>query len=74
MPVLPGFSLVRSIPIRFSFTAEGAQVQNLLSMTPHIYRIGKEGAQRLADTPSLTDTASCILNIYRPVGGAEKGS
>ena len=67
VPTLSGFELVKSIPIRFTFTVEGAQVQNLLSMTPHVYRISKEGAQRLAQTTSLTDTASCVLNIYRPL-------
>ena len=35
-PDLPGFTLVRQIPIRFTFTVEGAQVQNLLSMTAHV--------------------------------------
>ena len=65
VPELPGFELVKSVPIRFSFTVEGRQVQNLFSMTPHVFRIGKEGAQRLRDTQSLTDTASCVLNIYR---------
>lgn len=65
-PDLPGFSLIRQIPIRFTFTVEGEQVQNLLSMTPHVYRISKEGAQRLAETKTLTDTASAVLNIYRP--------
>ena len=65
-PQLPGFTLVKQIPIRFSFTVEGIQVQNLLSMTPHVYRISKEGAQRLAETDKLTDTASAVLNIYRP--------
>lgn len=65
VPVLPGFTLVKSRPIRFSFTVEGQQVQNLLSMTPHLFRMGKEGAQRLHQTQTLTDTASCILNIYR---------
>ena len=64
-PDLPGFTLVRQIPIRFTFTVEGAQVQNLLSMTPHVYRISKEGAQRLAETETLTDTASAVLNVYR---------
>jgi len=64
-PTLPGFTLEEQIPIRFSFTAEGEQVQNLLSMTPHVYRISKEGAARLAATRTLTDTASCVLNIYR---------
>lgn len=62
---LPGFMLEESIPIRFSFTVEGPQVRNLLSMTPHVFRIGREGALRLAQTPVLTDTASCVLNIYR---------
>ena len=66
-PELPGFEKLQSIPIRFSFRVEGSQVQNLLSMTPHLFRIGKEGAQRLRQTESLEDTASCILNVYRPL-------
>ena len=49
-----------------SVTVEGEQVQNLLSMTPHVYRISKEGADRLRQTEKLTDTASCVLNLYRP--------
>ena len=65
VPELPGFTLLESIPIRFSFTVEGGQVQNLFSMTPHVFRIGKNGAQRLAKTETLTDTASCVLNVYR---------
>ena len=65
VPSLPGFALVRSIPIRFDFTVEGAQVQNLFSMTPHVFRIGKSGAERLKNTVELTDTASCVLNVYR---------
>ena len=65
VPELPGFTLVRSRPIRFTFTVEGEQVKNLFSMTPHVFRIGKEGADRLAKTDTLTDTASCVLNIYR---------
>ena len=65
VPELPGFSLVKSVPIRFSFGVEGQQVQNLFSMTPHVFRIGKAGAERLRSTEKLTDTASCVLNIYR---------
>ncbi len=65
VPELPGFILQESVPIRFSFTVEGKQVQNLFSMTPHVFRIGKEGAERLSQTDTLTDTASCILNVYR---------
>ena len=65
VPELPGFELKESLPIRFSFTVEGQQIQNLFSMTPHVFRIGKAGAQRLRQTETLTDTASCILNVYR---------
>lgn len=67
VPELPGFALLESIPVRFTFMAEGEQVMNLLSMTPHVYRIGKAGAQRLRETPALTDTASCVINVYRRV-------
>ena len=67
VPELPGFERVKSIPIRFSFTVEGQQVQNLFSMTPHVFRIGKEGAERLRRTEVLTDTASCVLNVFRRV-------
>jgi len=65
MTDLPGFTLVKTVPVRFSFTVEGEQVQNLLSMTPHVYRISKAGADRLRQTEKLTDTASCILGLYK---------
>ena len=64
VPELPGFVLHKSVPIRFTFTVEGEQIQNLFSMTPHVFRIGKEGAERLKNTQILTDTASCVLNVY----------
>jgi 23S rRNA (guanine745-N1)-methyltransferase len=67
VPTLPGFALAESVPIRFEFTVTGPQVQNLLSMTPHVYRISKAGADALRATETLTDTASCVLNVYRPV-------
>ena len=65
VPELAGFALEKTIPIRFTFTVEGEQVQNLFSMTPHVFRISKEGAERLKNTQTLTDTASCVLNVYR---------
>ena len=65
VPELPGFRLEESRRLRFTFTVEDVQVQNLLSMTPHVYRISREGAQRLQNTQKLTDTASCVLNLYR---------
>ena len=66
-PALPGFALLESRQIRFDFTAEGEQVQRLFAMTPHLFRIGKAGAQRLAETTVLHDTASCVLNVYRAI-------
>ena len=65
MTELPGFTLEKIVPICFTFTVEGQQVQNLLSMTPHVYRISKAGADRLRQTEALTDTASCILGLYK---------
>ena len=65
VPDLPGFTRLESIPIRFTFTVEGQQIRNLFSMTPHVFRIGKEGAERLRRTQTLTDTASCVLNVFR---------
>ena len=68
IPDLPGFERLESIPVRFDFTVEGDQIQNLFSMTPHVFRIGKEGAERLRKTEILTDTASCVLNVFRVSG------
>ena len=67
VPAFHGFRLEESRKLRFTFTVEGEQVQNLLSMTPHVYRISREGVRRLQQTQTLTDTASCVLNMYRPV-------
>ena len=67
VPEIPGFQRLESIPIRFSFAIEGEQIRNLFSMTPHVFRIGKEGARRLAETTHLEDTASCMLNVFRRV-------
>lgn len=65
VPALSGFELVKTVPIRFSFAVEGEQIRNLFSMTPHVFRVGKEGVRRLEQTETLTDTASCVLNVYR---------
>lgn len=67
VPALPGFSLEKSVPIRFSFTVKDEMVKHLLSMTPHVYRISKAGADALENTATLTDTASCVLNVYRSI-------
>ena len=63
----PGFRRLDSRPISFSFAVEGAEIMQLFSMTPHVFRVGKAGLARLENTQRLEDTASCILNVYRRV-------
>ena len=64
-PVLAGFRLLHSRTLEFSFFLDSTQqVQNLLSMTPHFWRITKEGAQRLMQTERLQDDAQVIFNVY----------
>ncbi|MBR2047411.1 MAG: methyltransferase domain-containing protein [Oscillospiraceae bacterium] len=65
VPKIEGFALAESIPVRFDFTAQGEQIGNLLSMTPHFWRISAEGAKRLEETKVLRDTASCVVNVYQ---------
>lgn len=64
-PSYEGFTLLESRELSFQFTAEGGGVQDLLAMTPHVWRISGEGAQRLKETERLTDTAQVILNVFR---------
>ncbi len=62
---LPGFALLHSQTLRFSFTLPDAgTVHDLLYMTPHVWRISKQGAEALARTDSLTDTAEVVFHIY----------
>ena len=68
VPELEGFELLKTVPIRFDFAVEGEQIQNLFSMTPHVFRVSREGVQRLKETARLEDTASCVLNVYRKIG------
>ena len=65
-PVPAGFEPVCSKTLEFTFhLTENQQVQDLLSMTPHFWRITKEGAQAAAQTDTLTDTAQVLFNLYR---------
>ncbi len=66
VPELPGFRRLCSQSLRFGFAVEGQQIESLLSMTPHFWRIGKDGAQRLQQIARLEDTASVIINLFAP--------
>ena len=62
---IPGLTLVHSEKIAFDFRLTKEQIPWLFAMTPHLFRIGKAGAERLSQTESLQDRASCVLNVYR---------
>ena len=67
-PELPGFRAESSRTLTFSLELTSAgQVRQLLEMTPHFWRITKQGAARAAACSSLNDTAVVILNRYRKV-------
>ena len=62
---LPGLTRLHSQHIAFDFTLTKEQIPWLFAMTPHLFRIGKAGAARLAQAQTLEDRVSCVLNVYR---------
>ena len=65
-PALPGFERIGGQELRFDvMLTSREQLQDLLAMTPHYWRITREGARRAAEAPSLRDTAHVRLNLYR---------
>ena len=65
-PTLEGFTLLHKETLEFDFSLHSAeQIQALLSMTPHVWRISKEGAQALAQQTELSDRAQVIFHLYR---------
>lgn len=60
------FELVSHEELEFGILLDGkGMIQNLLSMTPHFWRISEEGAARLSRTEHLDDTAQVVFNVYR---------
>lgn len=67
-PVLEGFILEYTETLEFSFSLDTQrQIGNLLAMTPHFWRISKDGAQRAAEAHALRDTAQVVFNRYRAI-------
>ena len=65
-PALPGFVLESQRDLKFEIMlTSGDQVSDLLAMTPHYWRITKDGASRAAEAGSLRDVAHVRLNLYR---------
>ena len=67
-PELPGFRLVSQETLEFPITlTTNAEIMQLLSMTPHFWRITKEGAQRAAQATFLSDTAQVEFRLYQKI-------
>lgn len=65
---LDGFRLLHHEALSFPIELEdNAQVINLLSMTPHFWRISRDGAERLEKTERLSDRAEVVFNVYECV-------
>ena len=65
IPTPKGFELLHRECLEFDFTLEdGERVAQLLSMTPHVWRISKEGADRLAQTQRLEERAQVRFSVY----------
>lgn len=68
-PALSGFRPLAQQTLEFEFTLQSqTELHNLFCMTPHLFRITKDGAARLAATQSLHDRAQVIFNVYQREG------
>ncbi|WP_228710658.1 putative RNA methyltransferase [Saccharobesus litoralis] len=56
-----GFTLNDQQNIRFELTLKQAELQQLLAMTPHLYRAPKQGLENVQQLESLTVTIDVIL-------------
>lgn len=64
-PSLPGFILTEQRDVHFEILlTDDSQVADLLAMTPHYWRITRDGARRAAEAEALCDTAHVRLNLY----------
>ncbi|MGZ3712913.1 MAG: putative RNA methyltransferase, partial [Bdellovibrionota bacterium] len=59
-----GYQLESEEKISFSVALKNAeQIQDLLAMTPHAFRIAQEGREALAKLQHLTVTAEVVFRV-----------
>lgn len=64
-PALDGFTLLHKETLTFEFHLDRPELlHDLLYMTPHVWRISKEGAEALKNTLALSDRAEVVFNVY----------
>lgn len=65
-PIPAGFTLLEEREFSFSFTLTAPQqIQDLLAMTPHYWRITKAGAEAAAAQETLKDMAQVVFRLFR---------
>lgn len=71
-PEYPGFTLEQEEKLEFPVILDReGDVARLLSMTPHFWRVTKEGAQRAGQAQSLRDKAQVWFRLYRVAENAQ---
>ena len=64
----PGFRLAEEKTLEFDFQlSEHEEIMQLLTMTPHFWRISREGFQRAAEATQLKDRAQVLFRLYQSV-------
>lgn len=65
-PIPAGFTLLEERELSFSFILTAPQqIQDLLAMTPHYWRITRTGAEAAAAQETLKDTAQVVFRLFR---------
>lgn len=68
---LPGFQLISKNTLEFDITlTSGEEVMQLLTMTPHFWRIDRAGANRAASATGLSDTAQVEFWLYQKIASS----
>lgn len=71
--VLEGFALLEKREVRYTMTVTGADIGNLLRMTPYWYKTSKEGQQKADMLTTLETEAEFGIAVYRAMPDAGKG-
>lgn len=61
------FQRLKQQTLSYQVTLSAAQIAQLMTMTPHLYRASAAGKQRLADYDELALTIDVVFRIYRPL-------
>lgn len=68
---LPGFRLVSTETLCFPISlTSGEEVMQLLTMTPHFWRITRDGAQRAAHATGLSDQTQVEFRLYQKIASS----